>query len=527
MQASNTSMTAPAGAAAPGKSRMRVSSLLSAMLHFGGQLVGILLALLVSHLIARRLGIGSEADAFFFGRRIATSVIETLSQVMAVFYIPLVAAHAIGSGRGFLKATLRHAGIAAVAGAGLSLLIGFGAGAATGLLAPGFEADAAVLARQTLTIFAAVLPATMACIVFAAALNVAGHFGMPSMIRQLPRAAIAGTIAVASTSLVLTAASAFAVAWFVVAAIMFVQVLRMTRGWQPEAGIVAHPARPLAFGIAAVLLVVAALASTWLETAFAAGVGPGGITRLEMTQRLGTLLGNALATALSLVVFTAWSKRTAAGGEIPASDLWRSVFIGMAVLLPLQVYLALHSQTLVSFLLGHGRFGAEDVREVAESLRWMTLAPLSAFVLRMVLVRILVDRTLSVVRLLAISVTVDTGVKFLLFAWLTPEFGVNGIVLGQAVSPLVTLALLAGLLRRRGVLAGPVRLGREAGLAVAAIAAVAGIVLGSLSMGAGAVIFGLAPSAGADFATLAVSGGLGIGLFFLSKRVLRVSIALD
>ncbi|MCE6953146.1 hypothetical protein LAZ29_19650 [Cereibacter sphaeroides] len=527
MQASNTAMTAPANAATPAKSRLRVSSLLSAVLHFGGQLVGILLALLVSHLIARRLGISPEADAFFFGRRIATSVIETLSQVMAVFYIPLVAAHAIGSGRGFLRATLRHAGIAAVAGVGLSLLIGFGAGAATRLLAPGLEAEAAVLARQTLMIFAAVLPATMACIVFAAALNVAGHFGMPSMIRQLPRAAIAATLAVAGANLVLMAAGAFAVAWLVVAAIMLVQCLRMTRVWEPEPGIAAQPARPLAVGTAAVLLVVAALASTWLETAFAAQVGTGGITRLELTQRLGTLLGNALATALSLVVFTAWSRRAAAGGRILASDLWRNVFIGLALLLPVQVYVALHSPTLVSFLLGHGRFGDKDVQDVAESLRWMTLAPLSAFVLRMVLVRILVDRALPVVRLVAIGVSVDTGVKFLLFLWLTPALGVNGIVLGQAISPLVTLALLAGLLRGRGVLVGPVRLGRESGLAVAAMAAIAGIILASVSMFAFSGVFGPDPSAASDFATLALSGLLGLALFFVSIKVLRVSVALD
>jgi len=534
VQAPDASLPAPAGAAAPparpagaqtarAAGGRRLSSLMAAVSHFGGQLLGILLALLVSHLIARRLGVGAEADAFFFGRRIATSLIETLSQIMAVFYIPLVAAHAARAGGGFLRATLRHAAIAAALGLGLSLLIAWGAAPMVRLLAPGFEGGAAVLAGQALTLFGAALPATMGCIVFAACLNVTGRFGMPSAIRQLPRAAVAAVLALAGTDIAIRGAGAFAVAWFAVAGLMLLQCLRIARDWQAEASTPpapAAPVRPMAAGISAVLLMVAALASTWLETGFAAQVGPGGVTRLELTQRLGTLPGNTLVAALSLVVFTAWSRRAAAGQRPSASDFWRNIFVGLAALLPVQVYVALHSQALVGFLLGHGRFDAAAVDSVAHSLRWMTLAPLSAFVLRMVLVRVLADPGLPVVRLIAIGIGFDTGLKALLFQLLTPGFGVVGIVTAQAISPVATLLLMAVLLRGSGLLGGPVHLGREAGLAAAAAAAVAGFILGALPFS------GVAPSMRGDLAMLACSGLMGAALFLITAKVLRVSVAL-
>lgn len=502
----------------------RFSSLLAALSHFGGQLVGIALALLVSHLIARRLGISGEADAFFFGRRIATSLIETLSQVMGIFYIPLVAAHAVRTGQGFLRATLRHAAIAASLGLGLSLLIGIGSAPVVRLLAPGFGPEAAALARQTLTLFGAALPATMACIVLAAFLNVTGRFGMPSTIRQLPRAAIALTLAVAGTNIAVLGAGAFSVAWAFVAAIMLLQCLRIARDWEPDVltdtATDAARVRPLAAGVSAVLLMVAALASTWLETAFAAQVGQGGVTQLELTQRLGTLPGNTLAMALSLVVFTSWSMRAATGVRPTASDFWRNIFIGLAALVPIQAYIALHSETLVNLLLGYGEFDAAAAQSVANSLVWMTLAPLSAFVLRMVLVRVVSDPTLPVVRLIAIGVTFDTAAKALLFQAMTPAFGVAGIVTAQAIAPVATLLLMAVLLRGRGVLAGPVRLGREAGLGAAAVAAVAGFVLGRMPFS------DAAGSPAADLGILAASGLLGLALFLVAAKVFRVSVSL-
>lgn len=498
----------------------RLSSLTAALSHFGGQVVGIALALLVSHLIARRLGLGAEADAFFFGRRIATSVIEALNQVMGVFYIPIVAAHAIRAGAGFRRATLHHAAIAGLAGLAMFALMGVGAGPIVRLLAPGAEGGAAALARQSLTLFSAALPATMACIVFAAFLNVTGRFGLPSTIRQLPRAAIAATLALATAHIALLGAGAFTLAWFLVAAIMLLQCLRIARDWGPGEGAAPSATRPVAAGIAAVLLMVASLASTWLETGFAAQVGAGGVTQLELTQRLGTLLGNTLVTALSLVVFTGWSRRLAAGESLSAGEFWRNVFIGLAALLPVQAFVALHSETLVAFLLGHGRFDAEAVRSVADSLRWMVLAPVSAFLLRMVLVRVLADPGLPVVRLVAVGVIFDTALKALLFRLMTPPLGVTGIVTAQAISPLVTVCLLAVLLRGRGVLAGPVRLGREAGLGLATVLGIGGFVLGALPF----------PRAQAsmegDLLMLACSGLLGLALFVLTAKVLRVSVSL-
>ena len=60
----------------------RKSLLGSGSAQFAGQFLGLLLAILVSHLIARRMGVGPQADAFLLGRRLITAVTEALNQIV-------------------------------------------------------------------------------------------------------------------------------------------------------------------------------------------------------------------------------------------------------------------------------------------------------------------------------------------------------------------------------------------------------------------------------------------------------------
>lgn len=512
--------------------RRRPSTLLAGLAHSGGQLLGVVLAILVSHLIARRLGASPEADAFFLGRRVATSLSEALSQALAVLYIPLVAAHAVRHGAGARRETLRQVAYAALVGVALAAGIALSAGAIVDGLAPEFPEEIAKLARLTLATFGAALPATMACIVFAAAMNVGGRFGAPSTIRQLPRAAIALSLAFAGGNIVLVGAGAYSAAWYLVVVLMLAMYLRSTAPSASGAASSPGEARPstraAVGGIAAMVLVIGALSTTLLETAFAAGIGPGGVTELELSQRLGTLLANTLGAALSLVVFAAWSRRSAEGGSGPTTDqFWRAAAIGLMALVPAQCYFALNSDALVDVLLAHGEFTAEDAAAVARSLRWMTLAPLSAFVLRILLVRVLVDPEAPTLRLICIGVVMDIVAKFALFSLLTPSLGIVGIAIAEAIAPVISILLLLALGRRWSPSIGAPQVGGGSRLLAAALAGIAGMLLGArLGQAAGGSI-AILPGHAESLAALAGSGLLGGALFLVSIRMLRIPLSVE
>ena len=87
----------------------RKSLLGSGSAQFAGQFLGLLLAILVSHLIARRMGVGPQADAFLLGRRLITAVTEALNQIVVAVFIPLIAAQA-AAGAGIWHIIMRSGG---------------------------------------------------------------------------------------------------------------------------------------------------------------------------------------------------------------------------------------------------------------------------------------------------------------------------------------------------------------------------------------------------------------------------------
>ena len=259
--------------------------------------------------------------------------------------------------------------IAGLGGCGLAALFILSAPWIVATLAPDFPEAGRRLATQVLAVFGAALPATMISVAFAAFLNVAGRFGAPSSTGHVPRAAIVATLLLAGGALAVKAALAFTLGWYLVALLLFVLAVPVLRQHalddhaKPELAPVA--ARRAALGTALVLMVLGAFASTWLETYFAAGVGPGGVTTLELGQRLGALLANTLAMALTLAVFARWSRAAGSGapelGGLPAEAgrLGSTLVIGLCLLAPVQVFFFVNSDALVDALLDHGRFDAE------------------------------------------------------------------------------------------------------------------------------------------------------------------------
>lgn len=493
---------------------------------FAGQFLGLALALLVSHLIARRLGVGPEADAFLLGRRLITAVSETLSQVLVVVFIPMIAAHA-AAGAGLGRIVLRSVGPGLLGGFGLAVAFVLGAPAIVAAVAPDFPVSTQALAAQVIAFLALSLPAVVATAALAAHCNVNGTFGGPAAIRQLPRAGVAAALVLAATGAVATtAASAYALVAWIAALLTFAVAARAHR-----AAVDAVPASKIdprrgrstttRRGTAAVIIAIGALGFLWIETAVAAAQGPGSVAMLDFGQRLGALLGNTLATALGLVVFADLSRR-AAKGEIDAlgPSFQRATVTGLALIFPITVGMISNADALVELLLGYGAFARADGRqEVVRLIQLMSVAPVGALVLRLMLARILAQDDLPVMRLVGGATLVDLAARLGLFALLIPRFGLMGVPITLILAPVVPTVALALWLRRRGTFTGSAEARHLAPVLAASTST-------ALAIAAGAVLAGpLIPAMG-DKAhaalQLALSGGLGVATLGTAAILLRI-----
>ncbi|MEM7076946.1 MAG: lipid II flippase MurJ [Pseudomonadota bacterium] len=419
---------------------------------FSGQLLGLLLALVVSHMIARRLGAGPEADAFILGRRLITSVTESLNQVVAIVFIPMVAAQA-AAGASVWAIVSRTVGPALVCGAGLSMLFLLGASGIVKQLAPAFDPGAREIAQSVIVALSLSFPAVVGSIALVSFCNVQGAFGAPAAVRQIPRAAVAVALALAlGGSVAITAAWAYTIAAYGTAAVMLLIALQLHRQTpcsglpRPEgAGAPALARRSLA----ALMLTTGSLSFLWIETYVAAAQGAGHVTFLEYSQRLGSLLGHTLAAALMLVVFTDLTRRAEAGETSMLGAVFqRATVLGLAMLMPVTLGVVANAGALVELVLNYGSFAGDTGRDrLVLLVQIIATAPVTAWVLRMMYVRIVADRSLPMVRLIALALAADLIARVFLFRVLTPWFGLVGIPLALVLSPMAPMLVLTCCLR--------------------------------------------------------------------------------
>lgn len=465
-----------------------ISLIAAGSAQFAGQALGILVAVLVSYLIARRMGVGAEADAFLLGRRLVTSLTEALSQVVGVVFIPLVAARA-AAGVSLWRILGQSGGAALALGAALATAIAFTASDIVVSLAPEFGPDTKALASQVVIILALSLPATVAAMAFSAYCNVRGRFGAPTVIRQLPRAAVALALLFGGGALALQAAAAYTITFFGVATLTLILALGLGAQHQTDMPTKSVPTAVGRRGASAILLTFGALACIWLETAVAASLGSGSLAMLDFSQRLGALCGNTLAMALALVAFADLSRRAAAGAKADLGRRFRnSTLIGISLLIPVQLGFFLNAGSVVDIIIAHDQIGADTIATMTELVRWMALAPLGAFVARMMLVRLLAEDGLPIVRLVGLGMALDFGSRWLMFTVLTPILGLVGIPIALILSPAVPVIFLAIMLRRRHVYAGNGAFRAARPMMAAAVLGSAGILAGAA---AGPWLFGL------------------------------------
>lgn len=421
---------------------------------FSGQALGLVLALLVSHLIARRLGIGAEADAFLLGRRLITAVTETAYQIVGIVFIPMIALQ-VASGTPVWRILRKTAGPALLFGAALAAILALAAPTIVDVVAPDFAGPAKDLSIQVIVILVLAIPAALLTTTLSSYCNVLGLFGRPAALRQAPRAAVAlALLFAASGSVALTASWAYTGASIVVALFLFVLVMRL--GGQTTEPPVApdQPAKGATFRRSAVALILAfsALIFLWIETSFAASVKSGGVATLDYGQRLGALLGNTLASALALVVFADLSKRIISDPETDLGTVFqRSLVSGLALILPITIGVAYNAHALVDLVLGYGALQNVELRtEIVTLVQLMAIAPLSALVLRMVLVRIVVEERLPIVRLISAAMAIELVCRVALFQMLTTHIGLPGIAWTLIIVPAVPVTVLVLWLHRQG-----------------------------------------------------------------------------
>lgn len=490
---------------------------------FAGQFLGLVLAVLVSHLIARRMGVGPQADAFLLGRRLVTAVTETLNQIVVSVYIPLIAAQA-AAGAGIWHIVTRSGGGAFLTGTALAAVFIAGAPGIVASVAPDFDAETAALATRVIKLLSLALPATVATVALAAYCNVRDRFGAAAASRQLPRAAVAAALLLGTGRLAELAAGAYTLGAIMVTGVVMLMAVRLSRMAPVQAG----PARAGSIArraAAAVVLAVGAMVVLWLETAVAAWTGPGGVAMLEYSQRLGALLGNTLAMALTLVVFADLSRRSVAGETAQLdAQFTMSVWAGISLMLPVTAGMVANAPAIVDLVLGYGAFEVAEIRaEVVMLTRWMAVAPLGALVVRMMYIRVLADDTLPVVRVTLAATVADLAIRAVLFRVLVPWLGLTGIPVALVAAPVGPVVIIALWLRRRNIALDlrPLAASRPlmATSFLTSLAVVAGARLGQVSVG-----WTQMGGKGAALSTVLVSGLA--GALVLSVAVLGFRVRL-
>ncbi|MEY8882375.1 hypothetical protein [Donghicola sp. XS_ASV15] len=388
------------------------------------QLVGLALAVGISVVISHRLGASPEADAFYLGRRLVTGLQEILVQVLSLVFLPMVAMQA--SSRGVAKLAMW----VALGGIAIALVFALSAHFVVAAIAPTLTGDAAVLAERVIIVLSASLPLALLGVLAGSALNLAGWFAWPAILRLLPRVLVLTVflLALGAQASVTWAAFAF-VGGNAVALLLMVPFVR--------SGPVVPSARPQ-IG-AALLLVVGAQAALWFESALAARTGVGGVALLEMAQRVGALLGNTLALAVLVPVFAKWTGSPKLRTPL---NFWRTVAGGLTVLILVQGTVIYNAPKIVDHILGQGALGAAAQAELTPILIVMGFAPFATFLSRAFLIWVLTRQGKNALGIVALAVLIDLAVRAGVGVWLLPSLGVGAVALGMVLGPSAVALLL-------------------------------------------------------------------------------------
>ncbi len=387
------------------------------------QLLGLGLAVVISVLISHQPGAGAQADAFLLGRRLVTGLQELMTQVLVLVFIPMLA---LRPGK---EAMVRLASQAALLGMLGAALFWGGAACIVEVIAPDMS-QGKMLARDVIRIFGLSLPFALVAVVLSSGLNLQQKFALPALLRLFPRIGVMLAFAGLAVAPVLPATWAY-----VGGSALALLGLVLLRPLPKQASTTNGP-RPNV--VAALVLVLGGQVALWLETAFAARTGLGGVTILELSQRMAALLGNTLALALIMPLFARW----AANPDRRSRDnTWAVIIVAGGILILPQGVLAVVAPSVIHDLIGLGAF---DAMAEMTPLYWvMLLAPFATLLSRVFLVyRLTCPEQAHNPMPVVLAMLADVVVRIVCGVVLVPVMGIEAIGLGMVLGPLASAGVL-------------------------------------------------------------------------------------
>ena len=341
--------------------------------------------------------------------------------------------------------------LTAVGMGALALVVGLGAPAVIGVIAPKADPEVTRLAITQLQIMSPLLLVGGLLGVFCGISNVQDRFALPSLSPILSSIAIIGSVLIWRTP--------ESLAWGTLlggSLQLLVQGIPVAMGWKdlagPQSGLklakVTHPAVGETFR-----MLVPAMASSsigtlnvMIATAFASSLAIGVVSRFNAANLLIQLPLGIMLTALLVPMFPVMTKAAAEGDEAGLKTWMNRGFQTIVITaLPMTGLLIVLGESAIRLAFERGAFTTADTRETALILGILAMS-IAAYAVRDLFTRVFYAKNKSRTPLVVTLVSIGTT---FLFCWLlVGRFGAAGLAAATAAVTFTNLLLLGLLLKR-------------------------------------------------------------------------------
>ncbi len=333
----------------------------------------------------------------------------------------------------------------------LALVVGLGAPAVIGLIAPQADPEVTRLAIDQLRIMSPLLLVGGLLGVFCGISNVQDRFALPSLSPILSSIAIILAVLIWRTP--------ESLAWGTVVGgclQLLIQGIPVARGWKelagPQAGLQLAPVTHPAIGDTFRMLVPAMASSSigtlnvMIATAFASSLTIGVVSRYNAANLLMQLPLGIMLTALLVPMFPVMTK-AAAEGDMAGLKTWMNRGFQTIVItaLPMTGLLIVLGEPALRLAFERGAFTAADTRETALILAILSIS-IAAYAVRDLFTRVFYAKNKSRTPLLVTVISLATTFGF---CWLlVGRFGAAGLAGATAAVTFTNLLLLGTFLKR-------------------------------------------------------------------------------
>lgn len=403
---------------------------------------GVFLALAIAILIPAKFGVTAETDAFFLARMIIVGMTTIIFDSSPAILVPSFAAMAVASGAAHLKRTaLTYSAVGAGIGLGLAGLIVLGSPGLMGAVSASEETRR--LGAALLRIFSFCLPFALGAVACRAYFEARQKPAVPAATQSFNRLFLAFGLIMLTPPLTLTGLSyLFTAGW--AAALGVLLVLMMRTG--PQATAPQTPAEPASQQIrqralAMLVLLISSQIGNLLKAYFAAQTFEGGLTVIELSQRLVNIVPTIIMASLYTIYLADWSHR-AAKAPLRMNILGDALLLGAILLAPIAIFFGVNAHTIVDLIYNHGAFTDEDAATVSRLILLFTPTAFLTFASNIAYVHLFASARRPIILPLTIIVILENAIRLAALALGVTWMGLSGIPIGGAVTLLLTTLLV-------------------------------------------------------------------------------------